>query len=459
MADTYKILGQSLTGELALDGSTAKEVVVYEVPANTQASISAIEITNSDAANQTYKLAFVKDDEVDTAVTNVDYFVGSIENKFLAVDFLGRIAYSSNGLEWTVSSTGVSNAQHKTICIGNSKAIIASNATYPVLYSEDGVSWTQSNYTPFVDYSDSVFANDKFVLLASYSPGLLTVANSSDGINWTEHNTITSSNDVWTSITYGNGNFLAISGDGYSAVSEDGINWSQSLISSSSAPWKDVVYGGDKFVAITGDADTNVFAYSTNGINWTQGSLPSSRTWKSLAYGDGKFVIASAMSGLTQTSHVAYSSDGINWTEYQLEWFANWNSLNYLNNAFILIGSTNMAYYSSDGISWTNFNLSDISDATWLASSYGQLGTSQQLQQSVPQSLSKHIAVHNKIIEPGQTHEIKGGITLSAGDQIRAYSTSQDLIVNVYGTEISGASLNYKILGQNTIENTIEVVS
>jgi hypothetical protein len=45
--------------------------------------------------------------------------------------------------------------------------------------------------------------------------------------------------------------------------------------------------------------------------------------------------------------------------------------------------------------------------------------------------------IPNRSIEPNQVDEIVGGITLSAGDQIRIYSESDDLIVQVYGVEIT----------------------
>lgn len=52
-------------------------------------------------------------------------------------------------------------------------------------------------------------------------------------------------------------------------------------------------------------------------------------------------------------------------------------------------------------------------------------------------SQSKHFAIYNKSIQAGETQEITGGITLSAGDVIRITSSTANLIANVYGGEIS----------------------
>ena len=80
-----------------------------------------------------------------------------------------------------------------------------------------------------------------------------------------------------------------------SAYSTDGINWTASTLPSS-ASWRAVTYGDSKFVAVASGYSDKA-AYSTDGINWTASTLPSSVSWTSIAYGDGKFVA------------VAYDSD------------------------------------------------------------------------------------------------------------------------------------------------------
>ena len=48
----------------------------------------------------------------------------------------------------------------------------------------------------------------------------------------------------------------------------------------SSTTWRSVTYGNGKFVAVASDSDKAV--YSTDGINWTETTLPSSTTWRSV---------------------------------------------------------------------------------------------------------------------------------------------------------------------------------
>ena len=66
------------------------------------------------------------------------------------------------------------------------------------------------------------------------------------------------------------------------AYSTDGITWTQTNLPSSTG-WTSVTYGNGKFVAVT-SGDTA--AYSTNGITWTQTSLPTSANWTSVTYGE-----------------------------------------------------------------------------------------------------------------------------------------------------------------------------
>ena len=75
----------------------------------------------------------------------------------------------------------------------------------------------------------------------------------------------------------------------------------------SSATWKSVTYGNGKFVAVASSSTTA--AYSTDGITWTAATLPSSHSWYSVTYGNGKFV---AVAGSSTTA--ALSRYGDVWT-------------------------------------------------------------------------------------------------------------------------------------------------
>ena len=81
-----------------------------------------------------------------------------------------------------------------------------------------------------------------------------------------------------------------------------------------------ICYGNGKFVS-TYVLKSNTFAYSTDGINWTEGTISeTSRKWASICYGNGKFVTIEWKSHDIGDNYFyfAYSTDGINWTEKHL---------------------------------------------------------------------------------------------------------------------------------------------
>ena len=75
--------------------------------------------------------------------------------------------------------------------------------------------------------------------------------------------------------------------------------------------WKETnsgFYGNGKYVAVS---NSNTFAYSTDGITWTETSNGlSDKAWTSICYGNGKYVTVDYGSNT-----FAYSTDGITWTE------------------------------------------------------------------------------------------------------------------------------------------------
>jgi hypothetical protein len=84
-------------------------------------------------------------------------------------------------------------------------------------------------------------------------------------------------------------------------TSTDGVNWTwRNLVNRS---WQDCAYGNGLWVAI----GTTAFAYSADGISWTQIAVPHGGPYYRVGYRGGLFVAAG-------TDHVAYTSNGIDWT-------------------------------------------------------------------------------------------------------------------------------------------------
>ena len=171
----------------------------------------------------------------------------------------------------------------------------------------------------------------------------------------------------WQSVVYGNGKFVAIAyASNIVAYSTDGINWTQSTLSNiaNNLNWRSVTYGNGKFVAIA--YGSIAVAYSSDGINWTRSNtLSINQYWQSITYGDGKFVAIAY-----RTDIAVYSSDGINWTQSTLPSSMLLQSIAYGNGKFVAVpDNSSTAVYSSDGINWTQSTLP--ASNSWKSVCYG----------------------------------------------------------------------------------------
>ena len=190
-----------------------------------------------------------------------------------------------------------------------------------------------------------------------------------------KENIISDTSRYWNSVCYGNDKFVAV---GYNydsnknlifgndfAYSTDGINWTEGTISDTSRKWWSVCYGNDKFVTVA--YQSNYFAYSTDGMNWTESTISdTSRYWRSICYGNDKFVAVG-----NNSRYFAYSTDGINWTEINTELTKNqWYSVCYGNDKFVAVNDNSYFAYSTDGINWTEGTISSTS-RNWTSVCYG----------------------------------------------------------------------------------------
>jgi len=201
---------------------------------------------------------------------------------------------------------------------------------------------------------------------------------------------------------YTNGVYIAINGDGDSAISTDGTTFiaSNTNLSGTTDPV------GGFYTSVTNGIyayflsvyDSNVYRYDTDADSWTTINLPNHNNlwthldvdpstgllvaiwgnmngWVSfnadgsgqttntfgiaggaasagLAYGGGKWL---AVHG---DGDIAYSSDGVNWTEVTNALpTASWTHVAYGNNRWVAIGDvlgSAMAVYSFDGLTWYN---------------------------------------------------------------------------------------------------------
>ena len=189
--------------------------------------------------------------------------------------------------------------------------------------------------------------------------------------NWHTQSSLSIPNDLW-SITYGNGQFVAVGDSGAIATSPDGTIWT-SRNSGTTYTLSSITFGGGKFVAVGGahlmsqpldipgpinpsttfTTGTNitipasVILTSPDGINWSSAASGVTDELFSVAYGSGQFVTVG------DNGVVLTSPDGINWTNRGAQ-DTILTGITFGNGEFVAVGWLGIILTSPDGITWTS---------------------------------------------------------------------------------------------------------
>ena len=91
------------------------------------------------------------------------------------------------------------------------------------VYSTDGITWEEFTLPSSGEWYDITYGNGLFVAIEC-NPNHYKVAYSRDAINW-NISELPHVDSYYQSISYGNGRFVVLGGDGYVAYSEDAVTW------------------------------------------------------------------------------------------------------------------------------------------------------------------------------------------------------------------------------------------
>lgn len=149
----------------------------------------------------------------------------------------------------------------------------------------------------------------------------------------------------WRAIAYGNGRYIAVGLNGYTAYSTDGENWTIKTVGADS--WYGIAFGNGKFVAV---GKSRKITTTADGKTWTtvkQVGTSAVGNWLAITYADGKFITSSS------NGYGAISVDGVNWTNMRIATDYTWSlsTIAYGNGRFIASGMSN-TYISTDGETW-----------------------------------------------------------------------------------------------------------
>lgn len=303
----------------------------------------------------------------------------------IVATFLSDYAYTISDADVTTNSDilmEITDANHivpapiesgKIKVISDTVPTAAIPYTYKVKQTNASGQFTVVNHyvpnVPVVPTKTSQLENDSGFITANDIPTITykkvsgelpTSGWSAPDEGW-KQNTLPANTD-WKSVTYGDGKYVAVTfNSDKGAYSTDGVTWTEMSMPAVGS-WI-VTYGNGKYVAVA--SGNTKGAYSTNGINWTEMNMPASRSWNGLTYGNGKFVAVAASS-----DKGAYSTDGVTWTEMSMPTSRDWASVTYGDGKFVAVVVDSLyGAYSADGISWTEMSMP--ASRIWRRVAYG----------------------------------------------------------------------------------------
>jgi hypothetical protein len=237
---------------------------------------------------------------------------------------------------------GLSDASSQNIAYFNGRFYEGNN------YSVDGLTWTNIPGLTESYGQKNIVVNDKIFNISSDSKV------SGDGITWTSLGFNPTMNQAYEypkpSIAYGNQTYVIVGQFGQIYYSADGITWTNSGVSGGFG-FKSVAYGNEKFVAV----GNGRVATSTDGISWNLAADVFTGDIQNIVYGSGIFWTYNQQGDNTP---IKYSTDGIQWTSSTIP-MTSINLITHANGVWAAAGNNEMYNYkfykSMNGIDWSEF--------------------------------------------------------------------------------------------------------
>jgi|GEM_PF-5491310 len=224
-----------------------------------------------------------------------------------------------------------------------------------------GTTWTEIDAAKNVPYFSIVVYGNGLFLGMGYGETLA----SSDGENWSK---VSNSSTNSPNIAYGGGKFVKVGNAGLNftnlmaSITSDGVKWEDILISDGNNKSAqavpvfspvDITYGNGRFVVVGGNGN---IIWSADGRNWNIAtSLANTKVIGSVwvAFANGKFFTY----GTGSKNQLSVSSDGNTWQTQGItsdEGFPTdiITGMQYVNGKYVAIDSKGVIAYSTDSISW-----------------------------------------------------------------------------------------------------------
>ncbi|MDO8631527.1 MAG: hypothetical protein Q7R41_13660, partial [Phycisphaerales bacterium] len=302
---------------------------------------------------------------------------------------------STDGRSWRTDPISA-QAELRALAFGGGRFVAL--ALGKVVFSEGtGFNLVSS---PTAQLLSITYGNGRFVAAAARSAFV-----SADAVTWIE-----SYRSTFTikSITYANDRFLALSGQGFIAISQDGKSWTERYLAKG-GDMRGVAYGNGRYliVAFYGDVLT-----SPDAVTWTlERSAIQRIRFTGVAFGKGMFVATS------EDGAIHASEDGAQWTRVASEPGVALRSITFALDRFVAVGSQGVVLSSGDGKSWTSLSVGEPVQLTSV--SYGE-----GVFMAVGESLTGWSSTDGRIWRPHLTRAPAASISYGEGAFVVASGSS-----------------------------------
>ncbi len=273
---------------------------------------------------------------------------------FVAVGDGGTILSSADGTNWsyrfTAAGTFLYAVTHSEdaglfVAVG-----VAPGLSTLAMYSSDGVNWTRVSLNGYYAQMAVTYGHGRFVAAGSSS-----ILTSTDGTSWSLAQTVTRQIE---SLTYADGQYVAVGDDGTMLTSSDGSSW-QSLPALTARRLLGVAHGAGRFVAA---GARGTMLTSTDGYVWSAISSGTPDRLETVDYSGGRFV------AVGENGTIITSNNGLDWTTQSLGVTRDLDGMHVANGTLLIVGKGGSILSSTDGTHYTTPDsgvTNDLHGVTW----------------------------------------------------------------------------------------------
>ncbi|NCU72579.1 MAG: hypothetical protein EBY66_06165, partial [Candidatus Fonsibacter lacus] len=226
-----------------------------------------------------------------TSPGNINYTdVAYANGKFIAVGsayggYTSSIATSTDGVTWAAPTTTTAVAM-RGVAFGAGKWVAVGPAGAYSISTDNGVTWTTTTGVTVLTLATGVsFGNGMFTAVTANND----IVYSPNGTTWTAA-TVSGTHGAFQDVAFGNQIFVTIDANGRIYTSPDAITWTKRRDSDTDT-WSTITYGNGMFVAVANAGGSDGALYSIDGIGWTRMSNVPNYAWNGSTFGDSKFVV------------------------------------------------------------------------------------------------------------------------------------------------------------------------